>query len=51
MFHDDGIIACAIAGQVIDEMPLKIEEHKKKYIQSEFVTKRLARKNAGFSFR
>ena len=50
-FKDDGIIACAIAGYVIEEIPFKMMEHKKTYIQSELVTKRLAKKNAGFSFR
>ena len=50
-FHDDGIIACAIAGYVIDEIPFKFIEAKKTYLQHEAVTKRLATKNAGFSFR
>ena len=50
-FKDDGIIACAIAGYVIDEIPFKMIEAKKSYIQHELVTKRLAKKNAGFSFK
>ena len=49
-FHDDGIIACAIAGYVIDEIPLKITIAKKTYIQNEAVSKRLASRNAGFKF-
>ena len=50
-FKDDGILACAIAGYMIEEIPFKLMEHKKNYIQHEAVTKRLSQKNAGFTFR
>lgn len=49
-FQDDGIIACAIAGYVIEEIPFKMNEHKKTYLQHEAITKRLSQKNAGFKF-
>lgn len=50
-FHDDGIIACMISGYVIDEIPMRMTEFKKTYVQSELVSKRLASKNAGFKFK
>jgi len=50
VFHDDGIIACAIAGYVITEIPLRMETAKRDYTQHDLVKKRLANKNAGFKF-
>jgi hypothetical protein len=48
---DDGVMAFAIAGQMITEHPFKLRESKKKEQQKRIVYEAKKRKNGGFSFK